>query len=444
MGKETIMRKVERGAVLQLACVILATLMLAGCATMIKLEVQRTPTLDTKGIERIAIMPFEGNSSAAQYATTVATSNIQATNQFTLVSPSRINDVKRSGESLENYVDALFVGQITNAGSNTTSQQGSYRNRDGTVTTYTDYTIVATVSFTYHLERARDGSMIGPITKSGRISRTARNDPSALPSATALINNIIDNQLRYLNRDLVTHTITVQRKMEKDPDKNLKQPMEAALAQVKSGSYISANQAYLAIWESKKSVAAAVNASILYEALGETQTAAIFMRQVLDTTGSPMARDALARLNNELAQQAGVEQFDEAQTPVEKATSYAISEVQKVLPSGAKLWIHNNASSNQDLTNAVIDNMMSLFIASGVPVIERQMIDLVLKEQNFQLSGNVSDADFVSIGNLAGANTIVIVAVTGTGAGRRLQVRVLDIQAGTVVMQSGTGSEWNL
>ena len=439
------MRERCKGAsVLQLVCVILAGFALAGCATKITLEVQRTPTLDTRDIKRIAVMPFGGSySGAAQHATNVATNNIQATNQFTLVSYNRVNDARRSGESLENYVDALFVGQITNIGEKTSSQQGSYKDKDGNIRTYITYTREVSVNFTYHLERARDGSMIGPIMKSGYDSRSSQ-DSSSLPSAAALANSIIDAQLRYLYRDLVTHTVTVQRSMEKEPDKNLKEPMKTALAQVKAGSYIAANKAYIAIWESHKSVAAAVNASILYEAMGETQTAANFMQQVLEETGNPTARNVLARLNNELAQQAGVEQFDGAQSPVERVTNHAISEVQKVLPSNAKLWIHNNSASNQNLANDVIDNMISTFIKNGVAVVERQMIDMVLKEQNFQLSGNVSDRDFVSIGNLAGANTIVIIGITGSGTVRRLQLRVLDIKTGTVNMQSGTGDEWNL
>lgn len=435
---------IKARAVLLFINLILAVFILAGCATKITIQVQRTPALDTKGIQRIAVMPFGGAySSAAQHATDVAISNIQATNRFTLVSSNKINEVRRSRESLENYVDALFIGQITNISEDNSDQESSYKTKDGKVVTFITFTRTVSVEFTYYLERARDGSMLGPVTKKGDTSASADNS-GALPSAASLANKIIDSQMSSLYRDLVPYTVTVQRAMEKESDKSLKQPMETALAYVKAGNYIAANKAYLDIWESYQSIAAAVNASILYEAIGETRTAANFMQQVYAATGSPLVSDTLARLNRELAEQAGVEQFDNSQTSAEKAANHAVNEVQKVVPAQAKLWIHNNSSSNQSLVNAVVDNMISAFIANRITVIERQMIDLVLKEQNFQLSGNVSDSDFVSIGNLAGANAVVIVNISGLGAERRLQLRVLDIRSGTVIMQSDTGNAWNL
>jgi len=108
------------------------------------------------------------------------------------------------------------------------------------------------------------------------------------------------------------------------------------------------------------------------------------------------------------------------------------------------VWIHNNATANLGLVNDVIDSMASEFIGLGVPVVEREFISLIAAEQDLHLEGFVNDSDFMSIGNLAGANTIVTVGITGAGAARRLQVRVLDIATATVMMQSGTGAFWSL
>jgi hypothetical protein len=444
-------KRIRGGAVLQLACVALVGgLVLAACATKIPMQVKRTPTLDTTGIQRVAIMPFGGGySDAGQYATNKVKGIFPSMAQFTVVGDTTVSEARRRGENLESLVDALFIGQITNVTVNNTSQQGSWKDKDGNVHTYIDYNREVTVSFSYHLERTRDGSMLGPIQKSGRATSSARDDSSRLQSATALTNKIIDDQLKYLNRDLVIYTITVNRVfVDKDPDKTLKEPMKAALAQVKAGSYVAAHKAYLAIWESNQSVAAGINASILYEALGDTQTAANFMQQVVDETGSPKASIRLNELLGELAQAAAVEEFGAAvgQRPSDRVTALAVAEVKKVLPASPKLFIHNNtaAGDNQTLANEVIDNMTASFISDRISVIERQMIDLILKEQNFQLSGNVSDNDIVSIGNLAGANVIVITGIIGQKATRRLTVRVLDIKTGSIIMQSSTGGEWNL
>jgi len=220
--------------------------------------------------------------------------------------------------------------------------------------------------------------------------------------------------------------------------------MDAALAQVRGGNYVAARQSYVAIWESHGSIAAAINASILYEAVGETGNAVILMQGVFETTRAPRVNQVLVRLNRELAEQAGVEALDEVATPVERVASHAIREVGRVLPATARVWVHNNSMVSPGMANDVIDTMISSFLSSGIPVVERQWVDLILAEQNLHLDGSVSDSDFVSVGNLAGANTIIVVGITGTGAARRLQVRVLDIATGTVIMQSGTGSEWQL
>jgi len=438
--------------VLQSACLMLAVFLLAGCATRIALEVQRLPTLDTAGIQRIAIMPFESTvrstvyQNAASYVTNAVTSRIQATNRFTLVSPSTVNDARRNGTGIENFVDATFSGQITRIGENTATRQGTRRVRQGdefVTVTYTYYVRTVEVDFNYQFVRARDGSLIGPITKTGS-TFTSRENISDLPSVDVLVGRIVDNQLRNLHRDVAPYTIRVNRTLENDSRKELKAQMDSARALIRDGNYMAARQAYLAIWESHQSIAAAVNASILFEALGETQNGANLMQQVMASTGSPLARVALERLNRELAEQAGVEQFDGTLSPEERATAHAVAEIRRIIPAGTRLFIHNNATANQNIINNVIDNMTSEFLRLNITVIERQMIDLVLREQNFQLSGYVSDSDLVSIGNLAGANIIVIVDIAGTAAQRRLQVRVLDIRAGTIIMQSGTGTDWHL
>jgi hypothetical protein len=141
---------------------------------------------------------------------------------------------------------------------------------------------------------------------------------------------------------------------------------------------------------------------------------------------------------------AGVAGFGDARRQTERVSSHANLEVRRVLPADARVWVHNSAPANQALVNDIIDNMTSSFIRGGITIIERESIALIMDEQNFQMSGFVSDNDFVRIGNLAGANTIVIVNITGTGDMRRLQVRVLDIERGVTTMQSDTSDAWKI
>jgi len=427
-----------------------AALVLIGCATTIRLEAQRTPTLDITGINRVAVMPFTPAFHTSEFMalsnalTSQVTSRLHATNAFTMVSPSIITAARSRGDSIDSYVDALFTGRVTGYVARTTPRQERRHDRaTGTTVIHTFYVREVEVSFEYYFVRARDGAIIGPVSRSGRTS--IRNDNRHnLTSEITLAERIISNQLRHFHRDVAPYTIRVSRTLEREPDRALRPQMDAALAQVRGGNYVAARQSYVAIWESHGSIAAAINASILYEAVGETGNAVILMQGVFETTRAPRVNQVLVRLNRELAEQAGVEALDEVATPVERVASHAIREVGRVLPATARVWVHNNSMVSPGMANDVIDTMISSFLSSGIPVVERQWVDLILAEQNLHLDGSVSDSDFVSVGNLAGANTIIVVGITGTGAARRLQVRVLDIATGTVIMQSGTGSEWQL
>lgn len=127
-----------------------------------------------------------------------------------------------------------------------------------------------------------------------------------------------------------------------------------------------------------------------------------------------------------------------------RATEYALREVRRVFPADARVWIHNNAIADQGLAGDVIDDMTSAFLRNNITVVERGLVNLIALEQGIHLDGFVPDSDFISIGNAAGANTIIVVDIVGAGALRRLSIRVLDIATGTVRMQSDTGEAWRL
>jgi hypothetical protein len=424
----------------------LLALLVTGCATSINITVKRPPTLNTSGIKRIAIMPFEAagaNREMAQYATTSVTSKIQALNYFTLVSSAEIERLRRNNQSIESYVDALFTGQIIRIDTKNEIYQGSYKTKDGKTVNYTDYTTNVEVEFNYSLVLARDGSLIGPVTKSGRNSATSRE---SYPAAPALIRTAIDDQLQSVGRNIAPYTAVETRTFanEKSQDKVLKMEMKSALDMVKAGNYKLAIDAYLGVYERYKSMAAAENASILHELLDGTLTAANFIRQVYDETGNPRALDVLARLNKILQDQAILaSEYSDNRNQTERAAAFANEEIQKVLPKDARVWIYNNAANNP-MAVSVADNITSVFIKKGIGVVDRQNIKLIEAEQKFQMSGFVSDDDFISIGNAAGANTIVVIDIIGTGAARRLQVRVLNVEKGVPIMQSDAGEKWRI
>ncbi|MCL2191001.1 MAG: hypothetical protein FWB79_03310 [Treponema sp.] len=429
---------------------VLAVFVLAGCATRVRFEAPRAPNMDTAGVQRIAIVPFTttvGGSVANQIAghlTSEVTGRIQGTGAFTLVSHGTVQAVQRRGGSIEPYVDALFGGRLTHYASSTTSRQRERRIRRGDTTvveTFTEHTREVEVAFEYYFARARDGTIVGPVRRSGRTSASSE-DRNALPSEVALASRIITSQLSHFHRDVAPHTIRVTRVMEREPDRALRPLMNGADQRRRAGDYLGARDAYVSIWNDHRSIPAAINAAILYEAIGDVEGGIFFMEQVFEATRAPRVSQQLALLNREAAELLGLEALDATQTPAERVAAHAIVEARSVIGDGSRVWIHNNAAADHALVNDVIDNMVSDFLRLGFTVVERGLIDLIATEQNLHLDGSINDDDFISIGNMAGAETIIAVAVTGAGAARRLQVRVLDIETGTVRMQSGTGVAW--
>ena len=449
--------------------VALSALVLASCATRIPLEAQRTPTLDTSDVQRIAVVPFAPLAEGADHQTIANTitsevsSRLAETNAFILVDYSVVTAARARGDDIGGYVDALLVGRITRFGSNVVSlgplqtiarreaiDRANSLNpiagaaaRVAATIMFPYYRLIVDVAFDYHLVMARDGSIVGPVGRAGRavVGRDNRNN---LPAGSTLVPGIVENQLALFYRDVIPHTVTIRRVLETEPNSALRPYMNAALGLVRAGDFVSAREQYIAIWEDHGSVAAAINAAILYEATGHLETAIVFMDGVAAQTGNPRANAALARLNSEMGELLGLEAFEDERTPVERVAEHAIAEVGNALPDGANVWIHNAATAHQGMANEVIDNMIYAFIGRGITVVEREFMDLIATEQELHLDGGVSDADFISVGNLAGAHAIVTVNVVGAGAARRLQVRVLDIKTATVRMQSGTGALWNL
>jgi hypothetical protein len=49
------------------------------------------------------------------------------------------------------------------------------------------------------------------------------------------------------------------------------------------------------------------------------------------------------------------------------------------------------------------------------------------------MSGDVSDATAVSIGQMLGANIVLTGSISGTGSDRRLSIRALDVRTAQII-----------
>jgi hypothetical protein len=424
----------------------------AGCATTITFRVQRPPTLNTLGIQRLAVMPFTAaNNSplyrqAAAWLTNESLTRIQGTNHFTLINASEIERARAVRGNIEDLADALFGGQVVSISVQDGSQQGSYKNKNGDTVYYITYTRDVKLSYNYNLTRTRDGSMIGPVNKTVSTSSSSQDDPSALSSAESMIQRIIQSNMAGLGRDVAPYMATESRSLMKETskDKIIKQRAKDADALVKAGSYKSAQNAFLGIYQDTGSFAAAYNTALLIEVQGDREGAAAFLQEVYNVTGNPKAMTEISRLQRAMADAGLLEAYRENQTQRDRVIALMVRTLPSMMPKEPRIALINNSQNEKTLVEAVINGMIDGFISKNITVVDRNNQALMEMERNYQYSGNVSDEEMVSLGHEAGVNAFVLVSVIGSGGSRRLSVRMLDVERNTILYQSPQTDEMNL
>ena len=128
-------------------------------------------------------------------------------------------------------------------------------------------------------------------------------------------------------------------------------------------------------------------------------------------------------------------EFAAFETVIEK--SYTTLEGR--LATGNRIALLPVSGEDKDSGGYAYDTLTVKFVNSGkYDMVERARIDQIIQEQNFQMSGMVSDETAVSIGKFLGAQVIIIGDISGTGNTRRLVFRALDVETGKIL---GTSSE---
>jgi hypothetical protein len=136
MKTNSLSKKVTFSVLCSLLPVTCSLLTVLGCATTVTFQGQRLPNLDTLGIQRLAVMPFKTVNNtplqrqAAVFLTNEAFTRIQATNHFTMINSSVIEQAQRSNGNIEILADALFSGQILSLSEKTETKEGTRKDKE--------------------------------------------------------------------------------------------------------------------------------------------------------------------------------------------------------------------------------------------------------------------------------------------------------------------------
>jgi TolB-like protein len=114
----------------------------------------------------------------------------------------------------------------------------------------------------------------------------------------------------------------------------------------------------------------------------------------------------------------------------------AAKDVETRLSSGSKLAVLNFTSTAEIFSDYVIEELTGALVMNRkVTVIERKSLDLIRKEMNLQLSGDVSDDSAQAIGKQLGAQAIVTGSLTNLGDVYRFRVKVINVETARIEAQ---------
>lgn len=95
------------------------------------------------------------------------------------------------------------------------------------------------------------------------------------------------------------------------------------------------------------------------------------------------------------------------------------------------------------LEEFILEELITYLLRSpNLYVLDRGSFDDIRREQNFQLSGEVSDDAIISIGNFLGADAVITVNITGMELQRTLHIKAIDVKTARLLVQTSQGFEW--
>jgi TolB-like protein len=129
---------------------------------------------------------------------------------------------------------------------------------------------------------------------------------------------------------------------------------------------------------------------------------------------------------------AGVFAFSQEKLSLDKAILTSADKIEREINARKKIALLNFISSSQGLSSYVIDELMDIFTNhKKLEVTERSRMDAILRERNYQTSGEVSDAEIRAIGNQLGADYIITGQLDYSGITYRFRIYAIDIEKGT-------------
>jgi PBP1b-binding outer membrane lipoprotein LpoB len=140
---------------------------------------------------------------------------------------------------------------------------------------------------------------------------------------------------------------------------------------------------------------------------------------------SPAARDA-----NFASQPAASEQPG-AKLSLVEAIDQSAQKIKGELPPGSRVAVVSFTSDNENLSDYLMEELIGALFELGFEVTDRQTIEQVYREFNFQMSGAVDDATIQEAGKFLGADMTITGELIDVGGAYRYRTSAVHQKLGT-------------
>ncbi|MDR1059173.1 MAG: hypothetical protein LBL43_06455 [Treponema sp.] len=118
---------------------------------------------------------------------------------------------------------------------------------------------------------------------------------------------------------------------------------------------------------------------------------------------------------------------------LDDAIGEAAAELGRVIARGSKVAALNFSGGSDRFSNYVIEELTGAIVNQRIlTAVDRQQLDLIRREMNFQQSGEVSDESAPEIGRLLGAQTIISGSLESIGAVYRFRIRAIEVRSASI------------
>jgi TolB-like protein len=125
--------------------------------------------------------------------------------------------------------------------------------------------------------------------------------------------------------------------------------------------------------------------------------------------------------------------FAQEALTLDEALQESVVYLKDRIESGSKVVVLNFQSDYIDLSNYIIDETIALLVNLGnLTVVDRQNLETIRQEMDFQMSGEVSDESAQSIGRKLGAQIIVSGSIAPLGDLYRFRIRAIEVETAAI------------